>query len=269
MQSSWFHSLCHNATAIDMQQSKIQCHSHHTPLRFFAQPIIDTIICYVWLFDHFPNTKEEEKEFVQSYICFFSFPFLSFLPLEVTFCMYFISLFREWANIHSERILWRNPENFRELWLLLSSPRPHFLPLCQIQATLSGSCTHKEEEPFHLCTWPQNTVLWSDLYICIGRKRRTFLSEPKSILCSFPVCLRVVWIKKQKHLPRSPSKVAPLRAGSSWQGKHASHRESFASFWNCCWFPRSRNQRPPLFIESWCFLTYLKSGVMHNEFGGK
>lgn len=40
MQSTWLHSLCHEATAIDMQQSKIQCHSHHTPTWLLAQPII-------------------------------------------------------------------------------------------------------------------------------------------------------------------------------------------------------------------------------------
>lgn len=40
MQSTWLRSLCHDATAIEMQQSKIQCYSHHTPIQLLAQPII-------------------------------------------------------------------------------------------------------------------------------------------------------------------------------------------------------------------------------------
>lgn len=57
MQSTWLHSLCHDATAIEMQQSKIQCYSHHTPIQLLAQPIItDTTTCNVWVLDDFQKT---------------------------------------------------------------------------------------------------------------------------------------------------------------------------------------------------------------------
>lgn len=74
-----------------MQQSKIQCHSHHTPLRFLAQPIIDTNICYVWVFDHFPNTKKEEKGFVQSYLLLLFISLSLFFAIRNKFLYVFFS----------------------------------------------------------------------------------------------------------------------------------------------------------------------------------
>lgn len=40
MQSTWVYSLCHDATATEKQQSKIQCHSCHIPIWLLAQHIV-------------------------------------------------------------------------------------------------------------------------------------------------------------------------------------------------------------------------------------
>ena len=117
------------------------------------------------------------------------FPFLSFLQLEVTFVCIFSHCFREWANPYSERILWRNTESFTGLWLPLPSPTSHFLPLCQIQATLPGCCTHQEEEASHLCTLPQNMVDHTDSTmispLCVSRRQEenvSVLTKKDSVL---------------------------------------------------------------------------------------
>lgn len=165
--------------------------------------------------------------------------------------------FSEWANIYSERILWRNPESFSRLWLLQHSPRCHFLPLCQIQATLPGCCTCKEEEASHLCTLPQNMVdntdspmIWPLLVSRQQEDKTSVITIPKSTLCSFfSVCLCAMRREKEQHRPDSPSEVPPLQAGSSQRGKCPLTIENpLQNFKNCCWFPRNRNQRPPLFV---------------------
>lgn len=40
MRNTWLHSLSHVGTAIEMQQSKIQCYSHHVPIWLLAETII-------------------------------------------------------------------------------------------------------------------------------------------------------------------------------------------------------------------------------------
>lgn len=130
--------------------------------------------------DSFPNTKEVEKEFIQSYLLLLFFLSLFFYNYKLLCVCIFSHCFREWANIYSERILWRNSDSFSGLWLLLPSPRSHFLPLCQIQATLPECCTQKEEEASHLCTLPQNMVENTDSsvtwHLCVNREQEENIS---------------------------------------------------------------------------------------------
>lgn len=102
--------------------------------------------------------RERRRGLFEFIFCFLS-PFSLYLQLKVTTLCILCHCFREWANVYSERIIWRNAESFTGLWLPFPSPRSHSLPLCQIQATLIGCCTHKEEEDSQLCTLPLNMVV--------------------------------------------------------------------------------------------------------------
>lgn len=173
--------------AFTVQQSKIQCHSHHMSIRLLVQPIIKIpppVKFESWITFRRQLSKYKGRG---GGVCS-KLPFASFFPFlflairsNLYVCVCILShCFREWANIYSERILWRNAESFSELWLPLPSPRSHFLPLCQIQATLSGCCTRKEEEASHLCTLPQNMVdntvspmIWP---LCVSRQQEENIS---------------------------------------------------------------------------------------------
>lgn len=102
--------------------------------------------------------RERRRGLFESTFCFLS-PFSLYLQLKVTTLCVLSHCYREWANVYSERIIWRNAESFTGLWLPFPSPRSHSLPLRQIQATLTGCCTHKEEEDSQLCTLHLNVVV--------------------------------------------------------------------------------------------------------------
>uniref|UniRef100_A0A8C3KER9 PLA2c domain-containing protein n=1 Tax=Calidris pygmaea TaxID=425635 RepID=A0A8C3KER9_9CHAR len=76
----------------------------------------------------------------------------------------------------------------------------HFLPLCQIQATLPGCCPHKEEEASHLCTLPQNMVDNTDNYkLDVGYLILCSSQEDLDIRLGFDLCAQEQdFIRKRK-----------------------------------------------------------------------
>lgn len=91
------HSLCHDATAREMQQSKIQCHSHDTPIQLLVQPIIKIqppVMFGSWITFRRELSKYKGRgEVICSKIPFasFFFPFLSFFAIRSNFlCAFYL-----------------------------------------------------------------------------------------------------------------------------------------------------------------------------------